>query len=400
MPESDVLKFPDGFLWGTGISAFQTEGGNLWNDWYHYYKKYDMEMDGCGGKVTDHYNRFTEDFRLAKELNMNTQRISIEWSRLEKEKGVIDQNELKHYKDVLKTLKDEGFTTVVTLHHFTNPTWFANEGGWSKRDSIELFSNYVSLVTRELGEYIDFWIVLNEPYMYAGLCYLLGKWAPEKSSPFLFTKVAQNLVKTHKSAYKIIKKYKPTARVGIASNIMPFIPTIKIDKLVQMIFDKVFNFNFLDKIQNDLDFIGLNYYYPFSLLPLSKDKSDLGWQIYPKGILVSSERVWRRYNKPILITENGIADEEDKFREQYIVNHLRELHKATRQNMPIIGYLYWSLLDNLELTEGFWPRFGLLEVDYKKHTRIVRNSAKRYAEIAKNNSINLDMKEKVILGDE
>jgi beta-glucosidase len=382
-----MSKFKKGFLWGTGISAFQTEGGNIWNDWYPYYKKYNIEVDGCGGKVTDHYNRYKEDFDLARKLHQNSQRISIEWSRVEKQKGVFDKTEIKHYKEVLNYLKKNNFTVVVTLHHFTNPGWFAKEGGWSNPKSVEYYRDFVELAVNEFGEDIDFWITLNEPYMYAALSNLTGKWAPEEKNFFTFLKAVKNLAKANEAAYRLIHSSKKTAMVGIASNIMPYIPATPLGNPFRVLFDKIINFYFLDKTSDHLDFIGLNYYYPISLLTLFSSKTDLGWPIYPKGIYFAITRTWKRYQKPIVITENGIADEKDLKREKYILDHLAQVKLAMDGGANVLGYFYWSLLDNLELTDGFWPRFGLLEVNYKNHTRIIRKSAITYADICRDNSL-------------
>ncbi|MFQ5752329.1 MAG: family 1 glycosylhydrolase, partial [bacterium] len=165
------MKFPKGFLWGSATSAYQVEGGIENNDWAKAFP---------AGKACDHYNRYEEDFELAKQLNQNAHRFSIEWSRIEPEEGVFDKAEIEHYRSVLQSLRKNKMKSMVTLHHFTIPLWLAEKGGWANVRTPFYFSRFAEKVFREYHDLVDFWITINEPTNYATIGYLQGRWVPNK----------------------------------------------------------------------------------------------------------------------------------------------------------------------------------------------------------------------------
>ncbi len=369
------LNFPQNFLWGAATSAYQVEGGNNNSDWE---KRPPRKGNGPAGRACDHYNRFKQDFDLTKNLNQNAHRLSIEWARIEPRQGEFSGKEIEHYRQVFKALEDRGFKIMLTLHHFTLPCWFADLGGFEKKENLAYFERYAERVFKEYKDLVDFWIIINEPMVYAGQGYLSGIWPPEKRNPFLYLRVLRNLVSAHKQVYK--EFHQQGVLVGIAKNCTYFPFIFRFIGLWQ-------NHWFLKKIKNEQDFIGLNYYFPYRIK--TKEKSDMGWSIYPKGTYFLLKEL-KKYAKPIYITENGIADADDSKREDFIREHLRYVHKAIEQGVDARGYFYWSLMDNFEWAEGFSKRFGLIDIDYDTMERKIRKSASYYSKICKNNQIEID----------
>lgn len=373
-----VLKFPDGFLWGSSTSAYQVEGGIENCDWSEKYP---------AGRACDHYNRYEEDFDWLEKLNQNVFRFSIEWSRIESKPGRINPKEIEHYRNVLLSLKKRNIKTVVTLWHWTNPKWFAEKGGWANKQSVKYFENYTEIIVQELGDLIDFWIILNEPMVYI------------KKNLLNFFITFDNLVKAHQKSYQIIHKKYPKAKVSITKLTNYFEPARKwcpLEILLAKIFHTTWNNWFLNKIKNELDLIALDYYfhnrivcYPPFIRNFNKRVNDLGWEIHPEGIYHILKYL-AKFKKPIYITENGLADAQDKYRKDFIKEHLIWIHQAIKEGIDVRGYLHWSLMDNLEWDKGFEPRFGLLEIDYNNLERKPRPSAYYYAEICKNNCLKIE----------
>jgi len=369
------MKFPKNFYWGTATSAYQVEGG-IKNDWSAIGGKYNAEI------ACDHYNRFEKDFDLAKEMNNNAHRFSIEWARIEPEQGKFNQKEIEHYKKVIQALKNRGLEPFVTLYHWTLPIWFVEKGGWLNKDSVKYFSNYVKFVVENLDD-VKFYITINEPNIYSSNAYLRGNFPPFNKSFFKSQEILKNLVEAHKKSYNIIHKIYSNVEVGIAKNNNNF------KGILKFFSDYYWNHQFLDSIKDYQDFIGLNYYFSTSLIDFvfpGKKITDLKWTIRPSGIYTVLKHL-KQYKKPIYITENGLADAKDLKRSDFIIEHLKYIHKAIESNVDVRGYFHWSLIDNFEWDKGYSPRFGLIEVDYKTMKRIPRASSKVYAKICKNNSL-------------
>ncbi len=419
MSKEKVLKFPEGFLWGTSTSAYQIEGGivNDWSEWEkknaerlakkakHYWQDWQKEKflemldkkNYICGKACDSYNRYEEDFDLAKSLNNNAIRFGIEWARIEPEKGKFNMKEIEHYRKVLQSAKQRNLKTVLTLWHWTNPIWLAEAGGWSNKKVVDYFARYTELIVKELGDLVDYWVTLNEPLMHIGHGYLDGKFPPNKKANIMGTiKVFYNLVNSHKESYKIIHNTYPEAKVSIAMTTGYFEPAHKwnlIEVLIAKLGHYFRNDWYLNKIKNYFDYIGVNYYhhdrmvwYPPFKKNLNEKINDRGWEIYSEGIYHVLKN-YIKYNKPMIILENGTADAEDNHRAKFISDHLKYVHQAIQEGADVQGYFYWSLLDNFEWAEGFWPKFGLYAVDRKTFKRTARPSARVYAEICKNNEL-------------
>ncbi len=403
--------FPKDFLWGAATSSHQVEGENTQNDWWRW------EVQGktreSSGQACRHYEFFDQDFQFAQELHHNAHRFSLEWSRIEPQEGHFSQEEIQHYQDVLKSLLKYHLTPVVTLHHFTNPLWFFEQGGWLNDKSHFLFGRYVEKVVQALGQDVPYWITINEPEVFTYYGYLLGRWPPGLRSFPQAYRVMFNLLKAHREAYvKIHDIYRmhhwPKPAVSLAKNLMVFKPCPSSRNPLRFlnifVRNRLFNDFFLEKSLGYLDFIGVNYYArDYVCFNLSQglglfgercneihqhgsDRNALGWDSYPEGIYEVLHRI-KKFNLPVIITENGTCHGSDDKRWQYVRDHLAYLQKAIDEGIHVMGYLYWSLLDNFEWHLGFGPRFGLIEVDYQTYHRRIRESARRLSEIYKNNRL-------------
>src|SRR3989344_2500880 len=412
-----LLKFPKGFYWGAGASSHQVEGNNKnnWTVWEkenaerladkakHTWQLWQLELfpealnsrNYTSGKATDHYNRFKEDFDIAKSLGHNAHRFSIEWSRIEPEEGKFNKKEIEHYRTVISELKARGIEPFVTLWHWTVPLWLADKGGWANRKTAHYFSRYAAKMANELGIDVKYWVTINEPLVYSGHSYLKGEWPPQKRSLRLYLKVLRHLEDAHRHAANAIKIIDRDAMVGIAKhNIFLESNRGSVNKLIKNLVDWWWNYHFISNIKKHIDFIGLNNYFHSRINygineNLNSDVSDLGWELYPESVYQTLKGL-KRYKKPVIITENGLADAKDNQRAQYIKEVLVYVHKAIREGVDVRGYLYWSLTDNFEWNKGFWPRFGLVEIDYKNNLkRKVRESAKEYAKIIAENGVRI-----------
>lgn len=416
-----MLKFPSGFLWGASTSAYQIEGGNT-NDWSEWEKvnadrlilqsktfwspcqqekfpeMFNRDNYLCG-QACKSFELFREDIACLKELNCSAYRLGLEWARLEPAEGNFNRKAIEHYRLILKTLKENKIKTVLTLWHWTNPLWLVKQGGWESKKVREYFSRYASLVVDELGELVDFWVTLNEPLMIIGHGYFDGKFPPNKKfSPALF-KVFNNFAAVHKQCYKIIHHKYPGAQVSLAMTTGAFTPAHQFNPL-ELLMVKLANYIrndwYMNRIKGYFDYIGVNYYHHDRLIwhpPFKKNLNekitDRGWEIYPEGIYLVLKN-YQKYKKPIYILENGIADAADKLRPDFIKDHLYYIHQAIGEGADVRGYFYWSLLDNFEWAEGYWPKFGLYAVDRRTFKRLARPSAKIYADICKNNQVEVN----------
>lgn len=389
-----MIKFSEGFLWGTGTAAHQFEGGNYnqWSEWEEssertqYLTAINLDpKDYISGKACDHYNRFETDFDLAKAMHNNAHRFSIEWSRIEPQENRIDVKEIEHYRGVIKALKTRGMEPFVTLWHWTVPVWFANRGGFENRRNVVYFTRFCERMVQEFGSDVRFWITINEPTVYSGMSYYAGIFPPQQKSALAFLSVLDNLAETHCEAYDVIHDLQDDCRVGIAHSANYF------EGWAAPFMKWFWHRWFLNKIQDYQDFIGINYYYRrfvkgFNFDASSGPRNDRGWEIYPEGIYHILKSL-ARYKKPFYITENGLADRQDEYRAKFIIDHLLWIHKAIAEGVDVRGYFHWSLLDFFEWEEGFWPRFGLFEVDYKTQKRKPRPSSRIYGQIAAANAI-------------
>ena len=416
---SSELRFPKNFYFGAATSAHQVEGGNHndWTEWEHansarlaaeaarrhangktrgaffrkkiapspptripdyILKNYPhplQEENYILGKACDHYNRFQEDFDLAKEIGLNAYRFSVEWSRIEPEEGKFNQKEVEHYRKVIRACRERGIEPFVTLWHWTLPAWVAKQGGWESKKTIFYFSRFGEKIATEFRKDVKFWIILNEPGLWAADAYLFGFKPPARKNFWKLIRVYFNLTRAQKKTYRRLKNLNSSFEVGISEGMeYTDIP----------VFSHLRNYFFISRIKNSFDFLGINYYRRRRFFGSSENISDMGWEIYPRGLHYFLKKSWRLFKKPIFITENGLADARDLKRADFIQSHLHNIKQAIQEGVDVRGYFHWSLLDNFEWEKGFWPRFGLVEVDYKTQERKIRKSAKIYTSIIQN----------------
>ncbi|MFN2463620.1 MAG: glycoside hydrolase family 1 protein [Candidatus Dormibacteria bacterium] len=423
-------SFGEGFLWGAATAAHQVEGDNRNNDWWRWEMLPGKIKNGDrSGAACEHYTRFPEDFELLSAMGHNAHRLSLEWSRIEPLRGKYDSDALDHYREVLGALRDRGMTPMVTLHHFTNPTWLADLGGWENDGVVDAFREYTRRCVEALGDLVTLWVTINEPNVYAYQCYTVGLWDPEKRDFSLASGVLRNMVRAHAAAYREIRQsnHGPAAKVGVAQHLRVFQPARRwspVDRAVAALPHRAFNQWFLRACDDGragfpmglrhripeavgtLDFIGVNYYsrdmvtfnaaaagelfsrtFPAPGRPLS----DFGMEIYPEGFHRVLRETWEAYRRPIYVTENGVADRADDFRPRALVSHLAEMARAQRDGVDIRGYMHWSSMDNFEWSEGFAMRFGLVEVDFATQKRTPRPSAALYSQVIKRNGLEWDL---------
>ena len=418
-----IKRFPKDFLWGTATAAHQVEGGNHGNDWWSWesqpgrIKNNDQSDPAC-----DHYNRYRDDFKLLAGLHQNAHRFSLEWSRIEPRPGEFSAQAIAHYRDVLEALRGVGLEPVVTLHHFTNPSWIAQAGGWDAPETAERFALYVERVMLELGALAKYWVTINEPTVVAYQGYVHGEWPPGRRDLGAATRVLVTLLRGHWLAYKRIKSRCPDARVGLAHHLRIFDPArswAPQDRLVAAAFERVFNETMLRSLREgrlafpltragkasgprqSQDFIGLNYYTRelvkfnhryrgelFGQRVLKKQvlRSDLDWEVYPDGLYRTLVRLLPE-RLPVLVLENGIADRSDALRPDFVRSHARAMLRALEAGVPLKGYFHWTCFDNFEWAEGYSAQFGLAANDLMTQKRSIRPSAAIFAEICRTGSV-------------
>lgn len=418
---STYATFPATFAFGTATAAHQVEGGNTNNDYYAW------EQQGRtppAGAADDEYHRYDEDLGIASSLGQNAFRLSVEWSRIEPAQGVFSDPEVEHYIALLTSAHAHGLRTFVTLHHFTNPIWAADQGDWSNDAMPVWFSEYVAYLVPRIGGLVDYWLTVNEPNGNAFTSYLLGATPPGKSDVRATGRVLSNYLKAHAAAYHLIHAVLPNAMVSFADHFRVLDPARwwdPADRLMADVLSSFFNDQPLEALtsgrlrlyvptlldieedqptlKGTLDFIGVNYYtrdlvrsdagapqgFALENMPGAPVTAS-GEEIYPAGlyrVLLSL----RRFHLPMFITENGIDDPTDEHRAAFICDHLAAMAAAMAEGADVRGYLYWSLIDNYEWTSGFGPKYGLAAVDLATERRTIRPSAQVFADIARTRSL-------------
>ncbi len=420
---SENFRFPARFLWGAATSSHQVEGDCRQNDWWAWEQA--GRVSEPSGAACDHYRRFTDDFDLAKQLHHNAHRLSLEWSRIEPEEGRFSPEGLAHYREVLEALRERGIEPVVSIHHYTLPMWLAERGGWEMSGVERLFARYVARVMDEYMDLVRWWITLNEPVVHAFKSYVTGQWPPGKQNYGAALGAVRHMLRAHVLAYHEIHARRPDAMVSVAKHALALTscnPRRLLDRLSVRVRGYIFNDLFLDALHTGalrapglfwerlpqartLDFIGLNYYTRDFVRNTGVDlpgllgdvctlehhrsvgkRNDLGWEVYPEG-LARFLRSYSRFRLPILITENGVPAVRDDDRWTFIYLHLWQVARAISEGVPVVGYLYWSLLDNFEWADGFGARFGLIGVDFETQERTIRESARRLARVIDDNGL-------------
>lgn len=372
----------DKFLFGPASSSQQVEGGNIYNQ----FRK--LEQHGIfpeAGTSSDFYNRYEEDILLAKEFGMNAMRIQIEWGRIMPKEGVVDLEALAHYAKILQFMRSQNMEPVVTLFHWTYPAWLSKYGFNSKK-FLNNFEKFTEVVVDKFKDEIKLWLVINEPEVFAFEIFHHGQNKNIIKKVWQSVRVYWQLLKMHNVAFKTIKKIDLDAQVGIAKNVAyheAFRKNNLLDKFLVSIANIFGNELFVRFINNQLDFIGLNYYFYHSLQwswlniferkNKHRLKSDMGEKTYPQGLYFLLKQFWK-FKKPLIITENGIGNSRDDMRIRFIEEHLQATLRAKQEGVDVRGYFYWSLTDTYEWKSGYDIKFGLVEIDYETGKRRIRKN--------------------------
>jgi beta-glucosidase len=405
-----MKKFPDDFFWGAASASYQVEGGIENTDWAQAAREGRVPV--CG-KACDHYNRYEEDFDIAKELGHDAHRMSVEWARIEPEEGKFDMEAIAHYQRVAKALQDRGIHPGITLWHFTLPLWFSERGGFERDDAPEIFARYCAFVVEHLKEYCHHFATMNEPIVFATNGWLRGSWPPFKRFAltdmisitnsgrqhearyqkgikpfFLYLRVVENLARAHNSAYVAIKEVLLASDVSVVKHVILFHSNGNpFNKIAAKFMNWWWTHRFMKRVYRNCDSIGLNYYFHRKFGDTATyTKTDMDWDIYPEGIY-DSLMMLKRYNLPMFVAESGLADAKDDRRADYITRQVQAVWQAIQDGADVRGHFYWSLLDNYEWALGFEKRFGLVEIDYATLERKIRPSAQVYKQICITNAV-------------
>lgn len=427
------IKLPEKMLFGSATAATQIEGGDTNSNWYYWAKQGKIHNNSSTIIASDHYNRYHDDIALMNQLNHDVYRLSIEWSYFEPQEGVWSEEGIKHYQDEIKALLKAGIQPLVTLHHFSHPQWFEDKGGWCSNESVNYFKRYTAKVIDSLGEYVSEYCTINEPNVFVNDAYMDGNFPPgHKDDLSAYFTSSKNLILAHLEAYQLIHSMRKEmgytdTMVGIALHIAYLDCNSKnpLTRLSKRLMDYSFHKLFLSgMVKGKLgfpigsgypigkgtycDFMGVNYYSrhlihsswnPAKLfgdvrvedgLPNEK-LNDMGWEIYPEGLYKVIRNVYEEYGLPIYITENGIPDATDSKRAKFIYDHMVQIERLISDGVDVRRYYHWSLIDNLEWHNGFWPRFGLIEIDYDTQERRIRKGGHFYGEICKNKAVTQEM---------
>ncbi len=431
-----MKKFEKGFFVGASTAAHQVEGNNIYSDyWAMEQMEYSSFVEPSLDAV-DHYHHYEEDIKMMAEAGLNAYRFSVEWARIEPEKGVYDEREVAHYRDVIRCCRENGIEPIITLHHFTSPKWLVCEGGWENEAVIDLFAAYAKYITEQLGEEISYICTINEANMRLQIGALMERFKkqmmakmaaaqqnvnaqPEKKEESMEGQVQVGLnlsnpmermkltamenvkifgtpqpanfvsgasengdmivIRAHQAAKAAIKSVRPEIKVGITLSLHDIQTIEGGEARGQKEWEEEFA-HYIPYIKED-DFFGLqNYtrsiYGPDGIVPV-KDApmTQMDYEIYPQAL----EHVIRRVHTempgvPIMITENGIGISDDTIRVSFIETALAGVQNCIADGIPVIGYCHWSLMDNFEWQKGYAMTFGLVAVDRTIQKRLPKPS--------------------------
>lgn len=414
---------------GTATASVQIEGGDKNNTWVEWCGQGHIIDSSSCITACDHWNRVAQDTELLRDLHVQTHRMSLEWSRIQPSPASFSEEAIQHYRDEIKLLLSAGIRPLVTLHHFSEPLWFHRAGGWIKPQNVELFIAYARCCIERLGDLVNDWVSFNEPNVYVQFGYVIGNFPPGHRNLQEALSVTSEMIRTHVKLYGMIHQirkkngFQGLTRVGAAIHLRIFDGITLPGALMARVVDYAFNELFMEGFTTGrlrfplpgrgirppggrvADFLGINYYtrniVEFALDPSNYfhqlrcdhnlEKTDLGWDIYPKGIYQVCRRYYRRFRLPIYITENGISDKQDNLRAPFISDHLHHIARAIQDGIPVERYYHWTLMDNFEWLEGETANFGLYHNDFRTQKRTARKSAKLFAEICRRKELTEEM---------
>jgi len=443
------MGFSKDFLWGAASAAYQVEGA--YNEDGKGLSIWDALSDGHvlhgdDARVScDHYHHFREDVALMKKIGLQAYRFSVSWPRIMPREGEVNPAGIKFYSDLVDELLAAGIRPLCTLYHWDLPLWSYEKGGWLDDSVSDDFAEYVSVVVDALSDRVSDWMTFNEGTSFLGEGYLHATHPPYEKVEFDSEEehakviyLSRNLLLAHGKALSVIRsKAKTTPKIGIATDSMLFMPEgdteADIETARKRTFEDSINIYMLnwwmdpimkgtahprlrealsdeemELIHQPLDFLGWNCYLAQNYID-GRDgrmlkrwtgipRTNMGWPVTPDALYWGVRFITERYDMPVMITENGMANVDfmmddgcvhDPQRIQYLKWYLRGLKKAADEGYPVIGYMVWSILDNFEWAFGFEKRFGLIYVDYLTQKRTLKDSAMWYSEVIRENGENI-----------
>ena len=367
------ISLRDDFIWGSATAAHQIEGGNTNSDFWQLEHAGHGQFSEPSGDACDSYHRYDEDIRLLAEAGLKAYRFSIEWARIEPAPGEFSRAQLLHYRSMIDRCHAHGVLPIVTLHHFTSPRWFADGGGLRRVDAVERFASYVDYVSQILSD-VEWVVTINEPNiaaLFAGLHNAPAEGEDPISAQMALAggpdpALAPILAAQHHAAREVLRA-KTRAKIGWAVATQAFMPTEGNEAKWQEVFD-AWEGVFFDATEGD-DFIGIQSYTSQPVdadgpvpHPPHPDNTLTGWAYRPDALAINLRRIWELKGLPLLVSENGIATDDDERRIAYVTGALSGLKAAVADGVEVLGYCYWSLLDNYEWG-SYTPTFGLIAVD-------------------------------------
>lgn len=403
MRKTEHKPFPDGFLWGTAISAHQSEGNNVNSDaWLCENVTPSVyvapSLDAC-----DSYHRFEEDIAIAADLGLNCYRVGIEWARIEPEQGCFSNAELDRYRRLLEACHARGLAPMITYNHFTAPRWFAARGGFEMADGADLFAHFAERATDRLGDLISYATTFNEAniqrlisiafptsqHQAAMLAACAKASGSDRFSSLLFADVAKTepvLVDAHRKATAAIKASSGNFPVGLTLT-MQDVQGVGDGNLSEHLIEALYG-PWLDEAARS-DFIGVQTYTRILVGPAGRldpradaEMTAAGYEFYPQALGGTIRFAAQRTGRPVFVTENGIATNDDARRIAYIDAAVSEVQDCLAEGIDVRSYIHWSLLDNFEWTSGYGQHFGLVEVDFNTFKRTPKPSALHLGAIA------------------
>jgi beta-glucosidase len=410
---SDEVRLPEDWVLGVATSAHQVEGNDDNTDWWDFEQAPGSpRFREASGLAADFWNRFRDDVALMVEHGVQAHRLSVSWGRVVPREGELDEAALARYAEIIDAHRSAGLRVAVTLLHFALPRWLAARGGMLAPDAHLRFRDFVYPVVRALRGSVWQWHTVNEPLIMATSGYLTGEWPPRARHPLRLVRAVRALLRAHVAAARVVRAL-DDAPVGIVHNFASIVPPVgatATDRTVARAAAWCTNGwllealatgrvrppwgvgELLEGLRDSTDFLGVNYYQRVQVSlrrwPLVTDsgegscRTQMGWRACPEGLahvlkLASALRV------PLYVTENGIATDDDAWRERFMLAHLGSALRARSEGVDVRGYFYWSWIDNFEWTKGYAPKFGLVAVDPETLQRLPRPSATLYSRLVR-----------------
>jgi beta-glucosidase len=389
------IGFPNGFLWGAATAAHQVEGGNVNNDWWVFEHQSGSGCAESSGDACDSWNRWAEDLALVASLGLNTYRFSLEWSRIEPAEGEWSRAALGHYRRILGACVEKGITPMVTFHHFTTPRWLAERGGWEAPDAPERFARFCAHSVAGLGDLLGWACTINEPNVVAMMGYLFGTFPPGVSDEARHHVASEALCRAHRLGVDALRQGPGDFPVGCTVSMIDY---QAVDGGEQYVERECYPLEdrYLHATAGD-DFVGIQTYTRLRIGPEGLvgnepgvPVTDMGYERWPEALEATLRRAWNvTRGVPIVVTEHGIATTQDSERIDFAAAGLRGVARCIAEGIDIRGYIHWSLLDNFEWSEGYRPRFGLVEVNRATFARRAKPSAGWLGAVARANVLEI-----------